>query len=97
MSFGLQVSAQTAADRQAVGEAVALPELAVTAAGERGDGPVEGYRATRSTSATRTDTPIRDIFGTVARASAPVPVVDAAGAYQGCISQGRLLSYLGGH
>lgn len=54
------------------------------------------YRPGRETPITA-DTPIRDIFGTVARASAPVPVVDAAGAYQGCISQGRLLSYLGGH
>lgn len=43
------------------------------------------------------DTPLKEIFGTLARASAPVPVVDAQGAYQGHISQGHLLSFLGGH
>lgn len=32
---------------------------------ERGDGPVEGYLATRTTSGTRTDTPIKDIPQTV--------------------------------
>lgn len=38
-----------------------LPGLTVEGRRERGDGPVEGYRATRTTSATRTDTPIREI------------------------------------
>lgn len=40
-----------------------LPMLEVEGRGfrERADGPVEGYRATRSGSATRTDTPIREI------------------------------------
>ena len=38
-----------------------LPELTVEAARERADGPVQGYRATRTGSATRTDTAIRDV------------------------------------
>src|SRR3712207_4775783 len=40
-----------------------LPTLEVEgeAVRERGDGPVQGYRATRTSSTTRTDTPIRDI------------------------------------
>lgn len=43
--------------------ATELPTLEVEgqAVRERGDGPVQGYRATRTTSATRTDTPIREI------------------------------------
>ena len=42
---------------------VALSELSVTGNGpviERADSPVIGYRATRSATATRTDTPVRD-------------------------------------
>jgi len=42
---------------------VILSELSVTGTGpasERADGPVAGYRATRSATATRTDTPVRD-------------------------------------
>jgi iron complex outermembrane receptor protein len=43
-------------------EPIALEQMEVTATGaERGDGPVDGYRATRSVSATRTDTPIHEI------------------------------------
>ncbi len=42
---------------------IELPGLEVIgqAVRERGDGPVEGYRATRTGSATRTDTPIREL------------------------------------
>ena len=47
----------------AVSSDVILSELSVTGSGpegERADGPVTGYRATRSATATRTDTPVRD-------------------------------------
>ena len=53
------VSAQS----QPEAEEVALSELSVTGTGpavERAGGPVVGYRATRSATATRTDTPLRD-------------------------------------
>ncbi|WP_082483786.1 TonB-dependent siderophore receptor [Methylobacterium sp. Leaf87] len=47
-----------------VPEEVALSELSVAGSGlgtgERATGPVVGYRATRSATATRTDTPLRD-------------------------------------
>lgn len=43
------------------GDVVEVPEVSITSRAERGDGPVEGYQATRSVSATRTDTPIREI------------------------------------
>jgi catecholate siderophore receptor len=38
-----------------------LPEVKVQAEAERADGPVTGYRATRSSTATRTDTPLREV------------------------------------
>jgi catecholate siderophore receptor len=38
-----------------------LPEVQVHGEAERADGPVEGYRATRSSTATKTDTPLREI------------------------------------
>jgi iron complex outermembrane receptor protein len=41
--------------------ALELPQLNVTSAGESAFGPIQGYRATRSSTATRTDTPIRDV------------------------------------
>ncbi|WP_261926370.1 TonB-dependent receptor plug domain-containing protein [Methylorubrum sp. GM97] len=37
-----------------------MSELSVTGTGERAGGPVVGYRATRSATATRTDTALRD-------------------------------------
>jgi len=40
---------------------VELEAIAVQVAPERADGPVEGYRATRLATATRTDTPIQEI------------------------------------
>ena len=95
LGFGLQAAAQTAANQGSAGEAVALPELAVTAAGERGDGPVDGYRATRSVSATRTDTPIREIpqsISVVPRAvleDTAAVRVDAALDYAGGIARGN--------
>ncbi|MFF9551635.1 TonB-dependent siderophore receptor [Methylobacterium fujisawaense] len=53
----------TAVHAQAETDEVALSELSVTGTGpaaERAGGPVVGYRATRSATATRTDTPLRD-------------------------------------
>lgn len=39
----------------------ALPQIDVQGQAERGDGPVTGYRATRSSTVTRTDTPLREV------------------------------------
>jgi catecholate siderophore receptor len=39
----------------------ALPQIDVQGQAERGDGPVTGYRATRSITVTRTDTPLREV------------------------------------
>ncbi len=38
-----------------------LPEVKVQGQAERADGPVEGYRATRSSTATKTDTPLKEV------------------------------------
>src|SRR5258706_735832 len=38
-----------------------LSEIKVQEQAERADGPVDGYRATRSNTATKTDTPLKDI------------------------------------
>ncbi|WP_210411909.1 TonB-dependent siderophore receptor [Noviherbaspirillum sp. UKPF54] len=38
-----------------------LPDITVRAQTERADGPVQGYRATRSSTVTKTDTPLRDV------------------------------------
>ena len=38
-----------------------MPEVSVRDAGERPDGPVSGYRATRSSTFTKTDTPLREV------------------------------------
>ena len=38
-----------------------LPEVLVQGNVERADGPVDGYRATRSTTATKTDTPLKEV------------------------------------
>jgi hypothetical protein len=37
------------------------PEVVVPAQGERAGGPVDGYRATRSSTFTKTDTPLREV------------------------------------
>ena len=57
LAFPLGARAQTVPPE--AGEAV-LAELSVTGSGERAGGPVVGYRATRSATATRTDTALRD-------------------------------------
>lgn len=38
-----------------------LDEVKVRSSRERADGPVDGYRATRSSTVTKTDTPLRDV------------------------------------
>jgi catecholate siderophore receptor len=43
----------------------ALPEVTVKGEAERADGPVEGYRATRSSTFTKTDTPLREVPASV--------------------------------
>lgn len=43
----------------------ALSEVKVQGQAERADGPVEGYRATRSGTATKTDTPLKEIPASV--------------------------------
>lgn len=60
--FVLSPAAARAQSAPAADEVI-LSELSVTGTGpasERVDGPVAGYRATRSATATRTDTPVRD-------------------------------------
>jgi len=42
-----------------------LPEIRVQGEAERADGPVTGYRATRSSTATKTDTPLREVPASV--------------------------------
>ncbi|WP_421683296.1 TonB-dependent siderophore receptor [Stutzerimonas urumqiensis] len=59
-------------------EPVVLGNMEVTAAAERADGPVEGYRAARSASATRTDTAIHDIPQAIS--VVPAQVVEDIGA-----------------
>lgn len=51
---------------QALSETV-LPEVKVRdqAMGERADGPVTGYRATRSSTFTKTDTPLNEVPASV--------------------------------
>ncbi|MCM2288247.1 MAG: TonB-dependent siderophore receptor [Sulfuritalea sp.] len=40
---------------------MALPQVNVQDQGERADGPVNGYRATRSSTFTKTDTPLKEV------------------------------------
>src|SRR4051794_4406396 len=54
-----------------------LPEVKVREQAERADGPVTGYRATRSTTFTRTDTPLKEVPASVSVVPATV-MKDAA-------------------
>ncbi|MGP1629333.1 MAG: TonB-dependent receptor [Giesbergeria sp.] len=45
----------------AYSDETALPQITVQEQAERADGPVDGYRATRSATVTKTDTPLRDV------------------------------------
>lgn len=51
---------QTAPQKEAV-----MPQVTVEGAGERADGPVQGYRATRSSTFTKTDTPLKEVPASV--------------------------------
>lgn len=91
-AYGSQLLAQEALS---VGEAIEVPEVAVTGRAERGDGPVVGYQATSTLSATRTDTPIREIpqsISVVPRAvleDLSAVRIDAALDYAGGIARGN--------
>ncbi len=63
-SAQLEVSGAFAQERD--GDGVVLDQIEVGATAERGDGPVQGYRAERTRSGTKTDTPIRDIPQSIA-------------------------------
>ena len=54
------ILAQTAAKPETT-----LPEVSVKAPEERSDGPVDGYRAQRSATFTKTDTPLKDVPASV--------------------------------
>src|SRR5512144_2787254 len=45
--------------------ATVLPEVTVQGRAERADGPVRGYRATRSGTFTKTDTPLNEVPASV--------------------------------
>lgn len=60
--IGTQLPIAIAADDRGVTD---LPTLEVRAFSELGAGPVRGYQATRSTSGTKTDTPLIDIPQTI--------------------------------
>lgn len=49
-----------AAQAQTATEATTLPAVQVTGRGETATGPVDGYAATRSATATKTDTPLSE-------------------------------------
>lgn len=66
------VAATLAALAQLAGPSIAhgaddalLPQVTVRAESERADGPVKGYRATRSATFTKTDTPLKDVPASV--------------------------------
>ena len=42
-----------------------LPEVTVREAAERADGPVQGYKASRSATFTKTDTPLKEVPASV--------------------------------
>ncbi|MDB5883327.1 MAG: TonB-dependent receptor [Ramlibacter sp.] len=42
-----------------------MPQVTVREQAERADGPVDGYRATRSSTFTKTDTPLKEVPGSV--------------------------------
>ncbi len=51
---------------------VTLPEVSVQGQAERADGPVEGYRAERSSTFTKTDTPLKEVPASVSVVPATV-------------------------
>jgi len=68
MSFSAAIKPATIAVLAALGAIGAahaaeptLPQINVQAQSERADGPVDGYRATRSATFTKTDTPLKEV------------------------------------
>jgi len=57
----LAVLAAIGASAPAMAEEQTLPQVVVQDQAERADGPVDGYRATRSATVTKTDTALRDV------------------------------------
>ena len=74
----LTCPAVVSANDEPPAEPLALEEMQVTASAERADGPVQGYRATRSASATRTDTAIHETLQSIS--VVPAQVVEDIGA-----------------
>ncbi|WP_313522578.1 TonB-dependent siderophore receptor [Stutzerimonas kunmingensis] len=74
----LTCPAVVSANHEPPAEPLALEEMQVTASAERADGPVQGYRATRSASATRTDTAIHETPQSIS--VVPAQVVEDIGA-----------------
>lgn len=74
----LTCPAMASANDEPPAEPLALEEMQVTASAERADGPVQGYRATRSASATRTDTAIHESPQSIS--VVPAQVVEDIGA-----------------
>jgi len=74
----LTCPAVVSANDEPPAEPLALEEMQVTASAERADGPVQGYRATRSASATRTDTAIHEAPQSIS--VVPAQVVEDIGA-----------------
>jgi catecholate siderophore receptor len=57
--------AQFAAGALAQSTDATLPQVTVSGQAERADGPVAGYRATRSATSTKTDTPLKEVPASV--------------------------------
>src|SRR3954470_13398803 len=57
----LVLAALGAVERAQAQTEQALPEVKVRAQSEAADGPVQGYNATRSSTATKTDTPLKEV------------------------------------
>lgn len=74
----LTCPAMASANDEPPTEPLALEEMQVTASAERADGPVQGDRATRSASATRTDTAIHETPQSIS--VVPAQVVEDIGA-----------------
>jgi len=74
----LTCPAMASANDEPAAEPLALEEMQVTASAERADGPVQGYRATRSASAIRTDTAIHETPQSIS--VVPAQVVEDIGA-----------------
>ena len=78
------------AQSPASGNETTLPEVKVREEAERADGPVEGYRATRSSTFTKTDMPLKEVPASVTVVPAQL-IKDAS-----LLSLGELFHYIPG-